>query len=183
MVYSFMEGAQRSWISLNLPRDGGYSDPLIFLHDDTCLLALIFPHILYYTQVEFLAWCHKKEALMALAITTLMCLRVAATSLGTSFLVILQQEMEIICSQFRATLEKTEPALLQKSLDSLIIATLQNRRNMELLFMKQWGIWRAVVEKCCFYANHSRIVRRILGEIRKDIDSFKSKTSYEAWFN
>ena len=74
---------------------------------------------------------------MALAITTLMGLRVAATSLGTSFLVILQKEMEIICSQFRATLEKTEPALLQKSLDSLIIATLQNRRNMELLFMKQ----------------------------------------------
>ena len=77
---------------------------------------------------------------MAMAITTLMGLRVAATALGTSSLVILQQEMEIICSQFTATLEKTETALcyLQKSVDSLTIVILQNRRHGIAIY-ETWG--------------------------------------------
>ena len=43
---------------------------------------------------------------MALAITILMGLGVARTALGTSSLVILQQEMGIIHSQLTATLER-----------------------------------------------------------------------------
>ena len=94
------------------------------------------------TQEEFLAQRHKKEPLMALAITTLMSPGVFRTVLGISFLVILQQEMGIIHSQLIVTLEKTETALhyLQKSVDFLARITLQNRRDLTLLFMEQGGI-------------------------------------------
>ena len=66
--------------------------------------------MLYHKQEEFLAQKHKKESLMAQDVTTLMRLGVARTALGTSSLVILHQEMGIICSQLTATLENTETA-------------------------------------------------------------------------
>ena len=94
------------------------SYPLIIQHNNTCLLALIFPHVLYHMQEEFLAQRHKREPLIALTVTTFMGLEVAGTALGTSSLVILQ-ETGIICSQLTVTLEKTETALcyLQMSLE------------------------------------------------------------------
>ena len=93
--------------------------------------------------------------------------------------------MGIIRSQLTVTLEKRDTALhyLQKSLDSLARVTLQNRKGLDLLFMEQGGICRALGEECCFYVDHSRIVTRTLDELRKDIDSFKSRTPYETWFN
>lgn len=76
---------------------------------------------------------------------------VTGTALSTSSLVILQQEIGVICSQLTLTLEKTETAIryLQKSLDSLSMVTLQNRRWLDLIFMEQGGICRALGEECC----------------------------------
>ena len=109
-----MECAHRPCVFLDLSRDGGYSlpsDPLITQHNDTFCRALIFSHELYHKQ-EFLAQRHKREPLTAQAVTTLMGLWVARTTVGTSYLLILQQEMGIICSQWTMTLEKTDCLML-----------------------------------------------------------------------
>ena len=51
------------------------------------------------------------------------------------------------------------------------------------MFLEQEEICRALGEEGCFYEDHSSIVTRTLDELRKDIDSFKSRTPYETWFN
>ena len=98
------------WIFQEMGVTPCLSDPLIIQHNDTCLLALIFPQVLYHKQEESLAQKHKREPLMTQDVTTLLRLGVARTSLGTLSVMILQYEMRVICSQLTATLEKTETA-------------------------------------------------------------------------
>lgn len=59
-----------------------------------------------------------------------------------------------------------EERYLEKSLDTLAQMTLQNRRGLDLLFLKQGGLCIALGE-CCFYVDHSGVILHNLDEIHK----------------
>ncbi|KAK1337180.1 hypothetical protein QTO34_001803 [Cnephaeus nilssonii] len=92
-----------------------------------------------------------------------------STAAGTAALVTGQQNCKELGQQIDqdlSTLEKSR-GKLEESGGSLAEVVLQNRRGLDLLFLKQGGLCRALGETCCLYTSHSGVIRESLSQLRK----------------
>lgn len=106
-----------------------------------------------------------------------------ATGVGTSALILQDKNYKILQTAFQdqnyktlqtainTDLKNLEQTItqLEESLNSLAEITLQNRRGLDLLLMQQGGLCAALGEACCFYVNHSGVIRDSMAVLRKHL--------------
>jgi hypothetical protein len=110
-----------------------------------------------------------------------------ATGVSTSALILQDKNYRALQAAINSDLKNLEQSItkLEESLNSLAEVTLQNRRDLDLLFMQQGGLCAALGEECCFYVNHSGVIRDSMMLLRKRIKDREPKNSgwYEQLFN
>ncbi|KAK1346711.1 hypothetical protein QTO34_000571 [Cnephaeus nilssonii] len=92
-----------------------------------------------------------------------------STAVGTAALITGHQNYKELGQQVDQDLSTLEKSVgqLEDSLSSLAEVVLQNWRGLDLLFLKQGGLCLALGEACCFYTNHSGVIRESLSQLRK----------------
>ncbi|XP_021019033.2 MLV-related proviral Env polyprotein-like [Mus caroli] len=163
------------------------------LTSDYCVLVEVWPKVTYYpseyiyTQFEQKTRFKREPVSLTLALL-LGGLTVggiaAGIGTGATALTATQQFMQLQAAM-HTDLQALEDSVtnLEKSLTSLSEVVLQNRRGLDLLFLKEGGLCAALKEECCFYADHTGLVRDSMAKLRERLKQRqKIFDSQQGWF-
>ena len=164
---------------------------------DYCMLVQVVPRVYYHSgnsfdlRYEQKAYSRPKRKPVSLTLAVMLGVGVAA-GVGTGTAALVRGSYHL--QQLRAAMDEDLRAIehsiskLEESLTSLSEVVLQNRRGLEIVFLKEGGLCAALKEQCCFYADHSGVVKDSMAKLRERLDKRKKEREsqqnwFESWYN
>lgn len=137
-------------------------------------MVQLWPHVKYHEESSVMEFFEQRGRYtgepVSMTIAILLGIGGIAAGIGTGTTALLQSnhlmQLQMAMTTDLEAIERSISAL-EKSLTSLSEVVLQNRRGLDLLFLKEGGLCAALKEECCFYADHTGIVRESMDKLRK----------------
>ncbi|XP_021010244.1 MLV-related proviral Env polyprotein-like [Mus caroli] len=161
---------------------------------DFCVMIQLLPQVYYHSTSnleEMYAGTRFKREPVTLTLATFLGIGMAiGVGTGVSALIEGRQGIQSLRDVVNEDLEMLEKSIdaLEKSLSSLSEVVLQNRRGLDLLFLKEGGLCADLKEECCFYADHTGIVRDSMQKLRERLERRKQEREaqqgwLESWYS
>lgn len=158
-------------------------------------MVKVYPRVIYHSDEDFQmhqAIQHRYPRDVA-TLTLVMLLGLGVTAgigTGTTALIKGSQQLSLLELAINTDLQELEKSVsaLQTSFTSLSKVVLQNKRGLDLLFLKEGGLCAALKEECCFYADHSGVVKESMAKLRERLQARQKELQngqnwFESWFN
>jgi hypothetical protein len=147
-------------------------------YEELCVLTHIIPQVYLYEREAGRQHLeipppfpnHRARWANPILVTVLTGLGIAGwAAIGASALITGDIKFKTLSKQIDQDLHDLGQSItnLESSLHSLAEMVLQNRRGLDLLFLKQGGLCVALGETCCFYTNHSGEIKNSITLVRK----------------
>uniref|UniRef100_A0A8D2B6A5 Envelope protein n=1 Tax=Sciurus vulgaris TaxID=55149 RepID=A0A8D2B6A5_SCIVU len=158
---------------------------------DYCVLIQLIPRVIYHEAGSFEAEFdlqprRQKREPVSLTLAVLLGLGVAAgVGTGTAALVQTPQYIEELQAAVDEDLKAIAQSItkLEESLTSLSEVVLQNRRGLDLLFLKDGGLCASLKEECCFYIDHSGVIKDSMSKLRERLETRqRDREAHQGWF-
>uniref|UniRef100_A0A8D1HT66 Envelope glycoprotein n=1 Tax=Sus scrofa TaxID=9823 RepID=A0A8D1HT66_PIG len=162
---------------------------------DFYIMVQIVPRVYYYPKKTILDEYdyrnhRQKKKPISLTLAVMLGLGViTGVRTGTAALVTGPQQLETGLSNLHQIVTGNLQALkksvsnLEKSLTSLSEVVLQNKKGLDLLFLKKRRLCVALKEKCCFYVDHSGAIRDSMNKLKKRLEKRRrEKETTQRWF-
>ena len=165
---------------------------------DFCVLIELWPRVTYHEPEYIYSHFENKPRFKRDPISLTVALMLGgitvggmAAGIGTGTVALLEtaqfRQLQMAMHTDIQALEESISAL-EKSLTSLSEVVLQNRRGLDILFLQEGGLCAALKEECCFYADHTGLVRDNMAKLRERLKQrqqlFDSQQGwFEGWFN
>uniref|UniRef100_A0A8C9CTT0 MLV-related proviral Env polyprotein-like n=1 Tax=Peromyscus maniculatus bairdii TaxID=230844 RepID=A0A8C9CTT0_PERMB len=170
------------------------STTVLNLTSDYCILIELWPKVTYhepeyiYSHFEMKNTRFKREPVsltLALLLGGITMGGIAA-GVGTGTAALMEtgqfRQLQVAMNTDIKALEESVSAL-EKSLTSLSEVVLQNRRGLDILFLQEGNLCAALKEECCFYADHTGVVRDNMAKLRERLKQRQQLfESHQGWF-
>lgn len=160
---------------------------------DYCVLVELWPKVTYHEPEDIYSFFEGQTRFKREPLTMTLALLLGgitlggmAAGIGTGTTALIEtghfRQLQVAMNADLKALEESVSAL-EKSLTSLSEVVLQNRRGLDMLFLREGGLCAALKEECCFYADHTGIVRDNMAKLRERLaQRQKLFDSQQGWF-
>lgn len=164
-----------------------------FLHSrDYCAVVVLLPHFFIHDSDSFLNFVDrgtslrtKREPLTAITLSVILGISAIGAGTGIASLVTSNNQYIHLQSLIDKDLNNLREGIqdLKDSVASLSEVVLQNRRGLDLVFLKEGGLCVALREECCFYSDKTGLVQNSLDKVKKSLEERKkAREQQESWY-
>lgn len=162
---------------------------LLTKNHEYCVVVMLVPRISIRPPTDLLPFSGsprtKREPVTAITLAVLLGLGVTGAGTGIASIVNTRQQLFTLSLAIDKDIQALQEGLnnLKESLVSLSEVVLQNRRGLDLLFLKDGGLCAALKEECCFYKDRTGLVQDSIDKVRKSLEARqKQREKDEAWY-